>query len=272
MKEEALADIKEPAPDQITEQLTDLGSNLWGFAQSLATDHLKSEREALEVARGEFEAIASEAGELADALSLELEEEAKKLEETTDKHDDLVTINSELLTKTEDQDKEIKNLSLSVTNLEDKAKGFEDSNKELSKENAKLSGHIGELDKEKKDNLSKINKLNNQVGSLEADLRNANENNASEIANLNNAYKEKEKVIKKQMDDALKAKHTAEKALSDRINKELNDLEEKNKSYVALVEKQEKLRDELDKVRTDRDACKNQINLLKTKNDEQKKS
>jgi chromosome segregation ATPase len=68
------APIREPAPQAITERLGELGAELWASALDLANGRLAAEREALEAARDETEAARQEASELADQLSVELDE------------------------------------------------------------------------------------------------------------------------------------------------------------------------------------------------------
>ena len=68
------APVREPAPQAISDRLTELGAELWGVAQDLANARLASEREALDEARAEAEAARVEAMELADQLTAELDD------------------------------------------------------------------------------------------------------------------------------------------------------------------------------------------------------
>lgn len=65
--------LSEKAPEQMTERLTALGSDLWNLALEIAGKRLAVEREALEQARQESERVRQEAMDLADQLSAELE-------------------------------------------------------------------------------------------------------------------------------------------------------------------------------------------------------
>ena len=68
------APIREPAPASITEKLAELGGDLWAVALDMANNRLAAEREALEAVRQETEAARQEAAELADQLTVELDE------------------------------------------------------------------------------------------------------------------------------------------------------------------------------------------------------
>jgi len=65
--------LRESAPAEITDRLTELGVDVWAAAMNMANNRLAADREALEVARKEAEATHQEAVELADQLTLELE-------------------------------------------------------------------------------------------------------------------------------------------------------------------------------------------------------
>jgi len=66
--------LREPAPPQIAERLTEMGAEMWASALELANGRLSAEREALDEARVQLEAEKLEAAELADQVSAELEE------------------------------------------------------------------------------------------------------------------------------------------------------------------------------------------------------
>lgn len=66
--------LREPAPQSIGDRLVELGGEVWAAALEMANVRLASEREALELARSETEASRQEAAELADQLTVELDE------------------------------------------------------------------------------------------------------------------------------------------------------------------------------------------------------
>jgi len=141
-EDEALKDIAESAPEGITERLSILGAEVWQVAQSLANERLKSEREALEVARTEYENSAKEAAELADLMSEEAEELKKELneakvsiEEEKAKGSNFERLKSDLLEKTNEQ------IALSIETVKEITKRlneFETSNKHFIKDNDRL--------------------------------------------------------------------------------------------------------------------------------------
>ena len=65
--------LREPPPPPLTERFSDLGGEIWSLALDLANRRLKAEREALEITRLELEAGKTEAAELADQVTAELE-------------------------------------------------------------------------------------------------------------------------------------------------------------------------------------------------------
>lgn len=76
------APMREPAPQAVTDKLAELGANLWGVALEMANTRLAAEREALEGVRVEMEAARQEAAELADQLTVELDETKSRLAST----------------------------------------------------------------------------------------------------------------------------------------------------------------------------------------------
>jgi chromosome segregation ATPase len=72
--------LREPAPPLVMERLAEVGADIWAAALDLANARLNSEREALEVARAELEASRLEAAQLADQLTVEVEDAKSRLE------------------------------------------------------------------------------------------------------------------------------------------------------------------------------------------------
>lgn len=77
-KNEAIP-LREPAPQSVSERLAEFGTEIWATALTMATDRLAIERESLEKARAEIEASQSEAVELADSLTVQLDEAKEKI-------------------------------------------------------------------------------------------------------------------------------------------------------------------------------------------------
>lgn len=76
------APIRELAPAAIGERLEAFGGEIWAIAQEIATNRLKTEREALEAARIEMETQQAETAEMADQLAAEIEQLRGTLDET----------------------------------------------------------------------------------------------------------------------------------------------------------------------------------------------
>lgn len=73
-QEQPTTPITDPAPAVVKERLDVLGADLWAVAISLANDKLRTEREALELARVEMEESQKETAEMADQLAQEIED------------------------------------------------------------------------------------------------------------------------------------------------------------------------------------------------------
>jgi chromosome segregation ATPase len=67
------APIKEPAPQALTDRLSEVGAEIWSMALQLANARLSADREALETERAQMEADRQEAADLADQLNEELD-------------------------------------------------------------------------------------------------------------------------------------------------------------------------------------------------------
>ena len=65
--------INEPAPQVVAERLTEIGGEIWRLALELANGRLESERENLEAIRAQIESEKTEAAELADQVTAELD-------------------------------------------------------------------------------------------------------------------------------------------------------------------------------------------------------
>ena len=67
------APIKEPAPQALTDRLSEVGAEIWSMALQLANARLAADRETLEAERVQMEADRQEAADLADQLNEELD-------------------------------------------------------------------------------------------------------------------------------------------------------------------------------------------------------
>jgi chromosome segregation ATPase len=65
--------IKEPAPQALTDRLSEVGAEIWSMALQLANARLAADRESLDADRVQMEADRQEAADLADQLNEELD-------------------------------------------------------------------------------------------------------------------------------------------------------------------------------------------------------
>ena len=65
--------LREPAPPAVADRLAELGAEVWSAALELANGRLATERDALDAARRQLETDKTEAAELADQVTAELE-------------------------------------------------------------------------------------------------------------------------------------------------------------------------------------------------------
>lgn len=82
-KAAATAPVREQTPEAVSNKLVELGADLWAVALDLANNRLSAEREALEVARTDMAAKQQETVELADQLTVDLDD-AKDRNEALD--------------------------------------------------------------------------------------------------------------------------------------------------------------------------------------------
>jgi chromosome segregation ATPase len=76
--------IREAAPASVSERLNVFGSEIWAIALEMANARLQSEREALELVRQELEETQAEAIDLADQLTLEIEQAQATIQQQQD--------------------------------------------------------------------------------------------------------------------------------------------------------------------------------------------
>ena len=125
--------VREPAPPALAQQVTSLGTEIWGAALDLANARLASERESLGTARAQLEAEKDEAAELADSLQVELEQEhvhAKEMKAQLDQlQHQLATTHTELAKQNE-------RTIAAQARAEEIARRADDLNRELARVNA----------------------------------------------------------------------------------------------------------------------------------------
>jgi DNA repair exonuclease SbcCD ATPase subunit len=240
-KQRSMETIKESAPEALKNNALGLINEVWKVAQSIANERLNSERDALEEARVEYEEQAVQAAELADSIALELEDANKLIVNLNARIDELTLTNSDLTDENKKQADEISKLSKYAEETKANIEKISIENKGLYSENARLAGHIDDLEKEKKGNLEKIELLNENVGFLTSDLKNANKNE----------------------DKALKELDIARKELAERMKDEVASANTRNDSYNALISKIDALSNELDKTKRERDSFELELAELK---------
>lgn len=260
-EEQAIEEIKESAPERITERLKLLGAEVWQVAQDMANDRLKSEREALEKARVTYEDEVKQAADLADDLAQELEISNTLINTLTAERDEVSETNGELVKKNESQEKEIAQLLIDVTKNQDEVKKLDTKNKALSNENASLSGQVDSLEKEKKEYLLKIESLNNSIGAANQSLKDEIKERANDTKKHTDALNE----AKKSINSALLERDEERKKLSDKINKDLEDAQARNDAYNNLVSRMDALRDERDKAQRERYSLEFELKELNEK-------
>ncbi|MGC5328952.1 DNA-binding protein [Brevibacillus sp. SYSU BS000544] len=88
--------IKEPAPQEIIDRVEILASDIWVVAREMANERLRTEREALEASRQDFERQQEEAAELADSMANEIDQLKIRLEDQENKVNFVVNENEQL--------------------------------------------------------------------------------------------------------------------------------------------------------------------------------
>ena len=87
---------REIPPAAISDQLQDMGLEIWSQALLLANGRMDAERQSLVEARAEIEAASKEAAEMADQVSLELEEARQRVAELTSENQTMQSVIEQL--------------------------------------------------------------------------------------------------------------------------------------------------------------------------------
>ena len=142
---------REPPPQSISEQLQELGLEIWSQAVSMAEGRLEAERQSLQEARAETEAARNEAAELADQVSIELEEARKSVVALTEERTSLQGVIEQLKS-------EMAGVAERASHAEARAQEIshrvEDLNTQLTRVNAQNSELIKALSQRGPDNTS----------------------------------------------------------------------------------------------------------------------
>lgn len=180
--------IREPLPPALDEAAARLMFDVWGVAMGMANDRLKSEREALEMARVEHEQAQAETAEMADQLADEID--ALRMENESLKQTLEESIQDTIKAREELHAEQIKSSKLQarLDSLEEQIKelrGEKDrlvkANEEYAKEmrsfvtdNAKMSSEIDKLrssSKEKEETIKNSARDNSELLSETRQLR-----------------------------------------------------------------------------------------------------
>ncbi|MGG0816179.1 DNA-binding protein [Paenibacillus alvei] len=180
--------IREPLPPALDEASARLMFEVWGVAMGMANDRLKSEREALEVARAEHEQAQAETAEMADQLAEEIDAlrmENESLKETLDESiKDTVKAREELHVeqiKSSKLQTRLDSLEEQIKELRGEKDRLVKANEEYAKEmrsfvadNAKMSSEIDKLRslcKEKDETIKNSARDNGELLSESGQLR-----------------------------------------------------------------------------------------------------
>jgi len=243
-------EIREAAPQSISDKLESLGIEIWAVALEMANARLQSEREALEQARAELEEENKEAAALADALNDEVEQLKTELEQ---KNNDLSaalennqSVVNELKTASERITALEKELAITSTRLDDARQERERLAKELEKarqEAQEAQKIANDWKTQAHDENARNERLQAEIERLKAGLTNERENR-SKIEEK--AHRLDMQVHKLQMSLDMASK------LNDELKVEIKQLRQANEDktlelgkMAAILEQNEKLRQKL---------------------------
>lgn len=130
----------EPAPEAITRQLETWAASIWGEALGLAQERLQREREALEAIRVDLERERTEAAELADGLSDELDQVRAALDAEIILRDEKDTAIADLMQEVDQQRTEAAQMREKAALLEGKVTGLELALDRMAKGMPKVPG------------------------------------------------------------------------------------------------------------------------------------
>ena len=148
--------LREPAPPLVMERLAEVGADIWAAALDLANARLSSEREALEVARVELEASRMEAAQLADQLTVEVEDAKSRLEALTASENALEAQIGELKQALAAEKASSKVLSKDLDQASDAAATAREQGVKAREELAELRGRLQTLQEQNAELLKRL--------------------------------------------------------------------------------------------------------------------
>ena len=185
--------IREPAPAAVAEKMATLGAEVWAAAMELANTRLATEREALESARVDMESARSEAAELADQLTADLDDAKGQIAALEDARTHLVS--------------ELDQLRAMMVGVTERAATAEARADELRSEIAHARSEVDQLRKERDSAVDAVSARAVQAERLGADLAASNAKGEEAVRRVGVLESEVERV-RKERDGALASSQT----------------------------------------------------------------
>lgn len=195
--------IREAAPTVVGEKLTAFGGEIWVIALEMANARLKSEREALEKTRKDMEDSKKEAVDLADQISIELEQAQAtidlKIQAIVDSEAKVIALASDLeMAKSakEKSDRNAETSAAALTEAHDHVKALSDDVANLKLEIKMLSKSLSDSTREAMDFKSKLDISNERLDVSIRTIELNNSNHNLELGKLIARLTEKDEAIK----------------------------------------------------------------------------
>ena len=164
------APMRNPAPESITQRLTELGAEIWSAAQEQANTQITGEREALEATRKQIEATRQEATELADQLSTELDNAQQQIQTQEQEQQAL--------------QRQLEQLQHEATTLQQKLATSDARNEEISKRTADLKDELKQAHREREQAQQTAAKSRETAARLQGELTATQAQNTVLLGNL----------------------------------------------------------------------------------------
>lgn len=210
--------FREPTPQALVEKLTELGGDVWSIALEVANGRFASDRDAMEIERQDMDVARQEVSELADQLTIELDE-AKSLLESTRNNESSIR-------------EEVGLLRIELSSMKERAAIAEARAEELRKATEQAerreSDLRSELDREREQAAAKVTLMSDQIEQLTRSLATAeatakqSERRASDLrSELDRAHTEADKMNQALVSAAaeIEAAKSAHQELSDKLDK-----------------------------------------------------